>query len=358
MTIKVSSPVWVIVTGTIRDEDFLLQRFHFLAELKATGCIQQVVFSTWMGEVENFANVAKVLQQFDFILVESNEPNLVCRGHYLHQAVSLKNALDVCPSNSFVFRTRTDKCGEESGIIDSQIKTFLSEKKYIRACDDDLGVLNYKIGTMGYHTTVSNSAPVLFFWHDRAYFGLKEDLQKFINYNVLAFEFQKLIPEQALFSFPFLQWWPGFSCFFDAVNQSDAVEKIFFNNAHTPEKTDRLTTFLVSNRLFRQAVIAEKYVLKNCFFDIQTGLDFDFNAKYREIDLCEIENPNDFLSTLSSRTVKAIDYSDDMQSISKFLEVEFSIPPVRRMSRSASTPVRNVYVTPQSGITIKSPLIA
>ena len=46
-TKRAPPPAWVIVTGQIRDEAFLLSRFEFLSGLKKSGDIEQVVFSTW-----------------------------------------------------------------------------------------------------------------------------------------------------------------------------------------------------------------------------------------------------------------------------------------------------------------------
>ena len=164
--IVVDKSAWILITGNIRDELFLLRRLKFFSELKKLGFIEGIVFSTWKGEVEKFPSIYDAVNAYDITLVESVEPDIVCLGHYVHQMITLKNGLDVCPDHQFILRSRTDKCGAESGFIEDEIASFIKNKDYVKACHDEFGIFNYKIGTFRYHTTVSNNAPALFFWND------------------------------------------------------------------------------------------------------------------------------------------------------------------------------------------------
>lgn len=349
-----STSVWVLITGVIRDENFLLNRLNFFFEQKQAGNIEQLVFSTWKGEIEKFDAVVVAMRDYGFILAESDQPDIVCDGHYVHQMVSLKNGLEVCPDNRFILRTRTDKCGPENGVIEEEIAIFLQNKNYVKKCQDEFDIFDYKIGTFAFHTEVSSKAPVLFFWHDRHYFGLKEDLLKFINFNVLAFSYQNLIPEQALFSSPFLQKWPALSFFFQSVNQQGAISKILVNNENSQEKIEALTAFLVSNRLFRRAVLTERYLLHKYFFDIRSGVDFEFNRKYRGIDIQIDLGVDDILLSFGRGKIKRSDYSTEIDEMSLFLQENFSINPVTTRMLQVGDFARHEFNTPPSNISIKN----
>lgn len=344
---------WIVITGLIRDESFLLDRLDFFFKQKQAGNVTQLVFSTWIGEIEKFPTVKTAIQKYEFILVESNQPDIKCSGHYIHQVVSLRNGLEVCPDNQFVLRCRTDKCGPESGVIDEEIAAFLENKSYVRKIETEFDIFDFKIGTLAYHTNVSNSAPAFFFWHDRCYFGQKEDLLKLINYNALSFSYENLIPEQVLFATVFLQRWPIFKLFFQSANQADVIHKIFFNKELSAEKIETLTSFLVSKKLFKYAFLTEKYLLHRYFFDIKTGLDFELKTKYRdivvEIDADEKSIP-DFLNALK---IRKCDYRQDIQEISEFLE-EFSIRHTKIESNQDSDFLRYIFTTPPSDISILS----
>lgn len=355
MTNLAEQAVWIVITGAIREEAFLLRRLAFFAEMRRFGYAQQVLFSTWKGEIQKSPATEALLRELEIILVESDEPDVVCRGHYLHQMVALEHALDVCPDNTFVFRTRTDKCGDESGILESDIATFLRERKYVHPCDDDLGIFNFKIGVYGNHTSVSLRGPVLFFWNDRTYFGLKQDLKKFISYNLLVFDYQGVIPEQALFSPLFATFWPSISLFFRAVHQSETIDKIL--RAELPsEKADALTAFLVGNRLFRQAFLTERYVLHKYFFDMPSAAAFDFETRYRSVDVRSDDDMEPLLAPLAERKLHALDLQQEVASLMNYLEAQSAITPVRaRVTRSASLP-HYVFSTPRSNLTIRTPL--
>ncbi len=343
---------WVVITGLIRDESFLLGRLDFFFNQKQVGNVAQLIFSTWTGEIEKWPAVKAAIKKYEFVLVESDQPDIKCSGHYIHQVISLRNALEICPDNQFVLRCRTDKCGPESGVIDEEIAAFLTKKSYIKKVKTGSDIFDFKIGTLGYHTNVSNSAPAFFFWHDRCYFGQKEDLLKLINYNALSFSFENLIPEQVFFATIFLQEWPIFKLFFKSANQIEVIHKIFFNKELSDEKLEKLTTFLVSKKLFKYAFLTEKYLLHKYFFDIKTGLDFEFKTKYRDVVVdigLDEKNIPDFLEI---NKIKMSDYRQDVQDISEFLEKEFLIKNAKIEEYQGSGFLRYAFTTPPSGVSI------
>jgi hypothetical protein len=330
-------PVWVVVTGLIRDESFLLERINFLKLQKELGHIDKIVFSTWIGELPKFPKIQNEIKNSDFVLVESIPPELTTTGHYIHQVLSLHNALKVCPDNSFVLRTRTDKCGVMDGFVEDEVAQFLEKKKYLAPSRVGSDLFCDKIGIFGSHTHVSNVAPVLFFWNDRFYFGLKLDLLKLINYNYLSLDYGKLIPEQVLFAGYFYRIYPGIELFYKAVNQFDSVNKLLFS-AHSLGRgsLDNLTNFLIENTLFRYAYISERYLLHRFFYDFPSGFDFDFNTVFRGVEIRSHEEVNDSTHKIWISNYEKLDFTASAEQLTNFLSLNFDIAPVSKLSINSS----------------------
>jgi hypothetical protein len=324
-------PVWVVLTGIVRDEQSLLGRLRFFAELKRSGLVAQLVFSTWKGELNEFPSIVQILQENDFVLVESDPPDFVCRGHYLHQAVTISNALNVCPAHSFVLKTRTDKAGETSGFFEERTVSFLKGKAYARPCGRGAGALKYRIGVFdAYFVQKSLHAPVLFFWNDINYFGYRGDLKRLLNFNAIDFEYKKLVPEQVLFSTRFSTLWASIGEFYRAANQWQLIVSFLFDPTQHLDKLDDLTQFLCSKRLFRTAFIAERYALACCFFDILTGRNVTFHARYRGFDLMPASTSESSLD-VAERLIEAgndVDFDADIEEIEQYLRRELGINPV------------------------------
>jgi hypothetical protein len=343
------SPIsaWVLITGVIRDEAMLLAKLAFFNELKSSGDIEQVVFSTWKGELDKSDSIKSAINTYKFIVVESDEPDIVCLGHFVHQIITIKNGLEVCPNNSFVLRARTDKCGPESGFIEENIAAFFKKRDFVKPCRDEFGIFDYKIGTMRSHTQLYDGRAMLFFWNDRVYFGAKKDLQKFLNFNVLAFGFQRIIPEQALFSAPFTHDWPIISMFFNSVNQIGIVGKIF---DHIEIMSEHFVKFLIGNRLFKLAFITEKYLLYKYFFDIPTGEDFQFIANFHSVDMTDGQELENVFQLINSPDNHSNNFSAEIKELVGYLQDNLSIHPATRVTHEVGEIERYVFSTPSSNI--------
>jgi Domain of unknown function (DUF4214) len=347
-------PVWVILTGIVRDEQSLLDRFKFFHNLKRNGHIEQLVFSTWSGEAARLESVANALKQYEFIVVESDEPDIVCHGHYLHQMVAVENALAVCPDNAFVFKTRTDKAGKASAFFEDKIEKLFKEKQYARPCNDDLGVFQFKIGVSGvYFTEKSTHLPILFFWNDINYFGFKPDILKLLNNNVLSFEFQKLVPEQALFYAHFSHRWPCLDTYFRAINQWETIVNFIFHPERYRAALDTLTQVLVANPVFRRGFLAERYILHRYFFDVVTGFDVELNTKFRGVELRETEEFASVVAPLDNRYVGDPHLSVQVDALVEYFERQFNVTPLRRKITSTGRHLAYTFTTPASKLQVK-----
>jgi hypothetical protein len=346
---------WVIVTGNIRDEASLLDRFRFFSDLKVSGAVDQVVFSTWIGEIAKFPRVKEAIREHRFMVVESAEPDLVCRGHYLHQMVTLMNALEACPANAFVLRSRTDKCGPADGFVEEWIATFLRSRRFHRNCDGHQPIFQSRIGIMGCDIGPSRLAPVLFFWNDRAYFGRREDLLRLTNVNALTFGINKLIPEQALFTSLFAARWSSLTTLMAAANQQEVISKVLTAPNVPPQKLDELTTFLLGRPLFRAAVLTERHILSRYFFDLQTSENFGLDICYRGVTLDDpIDLDSDAALLYATPLEPQLDARVEIEAIASYLERTFGVARVKQLPEHDLTMLGLRFSTSASGVSVRT----
>ncbi len=346
---------WVLVTGKIRDQASLVQRFHFLGNLKKSGTIEQVVFSTWVGELEGNPAILEQVTENGFLTVESTEPKVVVGGHYLHQIVQLTNGLEACSPKSFVLRTRTDKCGPEAGFIEEQIVNLLSKQTYTRLCGSNLPRFQFKIGLPGYHNYSSEVAPLLFWWNDRLYFGLREDLQKLLNFNVLAPSFLDLIPEQTLFTHPFLARSTVFQQFFNAFPQGQISMKVFWAADKSSTQYRTLMDFLKENTLFKLALLLERYLLHTHFFDLSSGEDIPYVTEFAGEAMIKssAEDALRFGESLLQDNL-SIELGNEAESAKNFLLSNWNIQAPTRVEIREGLISRRFFVTPDEQLSIRS----
>ena len=76
---------------------------RLLGEWKISGEIEDVVVSTWFGELEKYPDIATVISENDFFLVESPQPAVKMSGHAFHQSKSIHLALRHVPDGALVF---------------------------------------------------------------------------------------------------------------------------------------------------------------------------------------------------------------------------------------------------------------
>lgn len=313
----------ILMTGNIRDREAVLNKLDFFNQLKKEGLISQIIFSTWKGEIDKDSEIIKKLEELNCIVVESDSPDFSCRGSYLHQIIQLENGLDACPYGSFVFKTRTDKCGPESGFIDEQIRNFFLRRDYIRPCVDKKNVFQYKIATVENVVDRSLQSPVFFFWIDQWYFGYKNDLLKLINHSILTFDYEGLVPEQALFYHVFRGYSNALSMFILNTNQAKVIEIIAPTSNFSINIMNDFTEFLISNKLFKHAFLTERYILSEYFFDISTGRDIVLKTEYCGI---ELGTPDEVQFIASHH--QPINYEIELQELQGYLKQNFAIEPI------------------------------
>lgn len=322
---------WVVITGIIREPEVVNHLFDFLSDLKKRKIIEQVIFSTWHGELARYLLIEQKILDSEFLIIEATPPSVMCMGSFLHQTEALRNGLQLCPSDAFVFKMRTDKCEPSLGFIEEQVLTFLQQQNYAFPLSQQDFALNYKIGIHPASAFSSNERPVLFWWLDFFYFGYKQDLIRLVNYDVLSRDYKGLIPEQTLFGSLFSVIWPIIDTYFKYVHSHHAVMKMYEQRQNiTDEKFAEITHGLISNKLFKMAFVTERFILHRYFFDIYSGQPIPFQAIYCGINIAEDEQTIPYIQALFSGQIR-FDISDlelSGQQLQEFLYQQLDIQPI------------------------------
>lgn len=166
-----------------------------LANLQAQGLIDQVVISTWEGELERYPDVLDPIRKGRFTVVEAAEPKLKTPGYVLHQARTFQNGLSACADDAMVMKLRFDVMPigpEYSAILSGQAweqKARRQEPTHFRR-----------------PVWIHNGAPFYPFNHnDIVIYGHKLDLEKIANIDLKnEIDFATLAPEQFFHLAPFL----------------------------------------------------------------------------------------------------------------------------------------------------------
>jgi hypothetical protein len=310
----------------VRDAEAVRSRFRFLGDLKRRGVIDQVVFSTWVGEAFKDAEVTAIIKENGFQVVESQQPELVSLGHFIHQIVTLDNGLRACPDDAFIFKSRTDKTGPKEGFHEGAVADFLSSRTFAHRCTSRINPQRYKIGIFGpsaYHSTIG---PSICLWHDQTYFGFKKDLQRLVNYNIYAFDVHHMAPEQALFGHPIVSRYTAVDRLFRSSDSYEVLLKVTWNlSGSTAAKLNNFAVVASQNKMVRHALILERVYLSECFFNLHTNQEFCLDLSYRGLDLSSFEDSANCVETFRSGLDTAFDYEEDERSFRESLVENFGI---------------------------------
>lgn len=186
----------IVICGLVRDAQRLRTKVKEYAEWRSAGLVDQIIFSTWIGELPRFPDLEKFLSDNGVELVEVEEPRLVLKGgHQLHQMVSFHYGLSALSNqDQFVLKTRVDLAENTKHMeFDFRAGTPLTK--------DPLSVgLKNKI--------IVEYAQLLypFLCGDAQFFGHVKDLQRLVNMsNKFEVIYNRLAVEQTFFFNPFSQ---------------------------------------------------------------------------------------------------------------------------------------------------------
>jgi len=195
---------WAVICGVVRNEQAMLDKLETLKAWKKAGEIDDVVFSTWIGEIEKYPTVEAAFARGEFKLVELQAPLLKTVGHTIHQSKTLYYGLQAVPDSALVLKLRPDIAPIAPHILPS-----IKSANLTIADDTDLPrVFGSKILVpMGFIDSP-------FYLNDITFYGHKADLLKIANFD-LSSEIigSSLAPEQFFFRGPFAGLFPTIEAF-------------------------------------------------------------------------------------------------------------------------------------------------
>lgn len=199
---------WVVICGLIRDEAHFAAKLETLRAWKAEGVIEDIVLSTWVGEVERSPSASRARDAGEIILVESNPPLLKTVGHSLHQARSLYYGLQAVPDGAMVLKDRPDLSE-----INEIMRNVIEEVDLTLAPSAEWpDVFESKIVVSAF----SIDSP--FYINDIHFFGRREDLLKLASFD-LSTEFlcNHMAPEQFFYRGAFAGRFPLLEAYFQVA---------------------------------------------------------------------------------------------------------------------------------------------
>lgn len=162
----------VIFTGLPRLPELFRRSVEEMYELQKDGLIDEIIFVTWEGRLENQSDLRSYLIDHEVEITENEESPIDGESNIWHQMKALDIGLNLLPDDCYVLKTRSDvhiKKGFLRDLFSGNI-SYLNQK----AGSD---VFNKRIWVPWFRI----EEPFLI--DDRCFFGLKEDLTQLVNYN-------------------------------------------------------------------------------------------------------------------------------------------------------------------------------
>lgn len=325
---------WAVISGKIRDPIALCDNIGLLGELKQEGVLENIILSTWENDLFLYSDVLSLIKKYNIIILENKEhestSGLKLKGNYLKQYITTYSGIKLVPDDSFVLKLRTDKCAYVDGFRKENIHNLLktNPNKFINL--DKAYGLNYKIGLSKFPTAISHYVPSVFYWDDKYYFGQKEDLLKILNFNFLNLNSYNLIPEQSLWLNYFISYHPELMYFFEACNQQEILNKLYYNMDNWSGKNNNIkncNNFIKNERLIIYTYLLEIHLLNKigfCFHDANI-----FNIKVLPSYITDFKfDPKNNLKYINEYFSNIKLVSLDIKRIQNFFFDKFKIPKI------------------------------
>lgn len=189
-----NNPISVVICGLVRDPGRLMQKVSNFIDWRHEGYVNEIVYATWIGEVDRYPSLRKQLRERGVLLVEIEEPRLVLKGgHQLHQMLAFYYALSSLQNrDQFVLKTRVD-------LADNHEAMLYDFEHGTDAVDDFAG-----FGLQNRILVENTQMFYPFLCGDAQFFGRLSDLRKLINMSAeMELTMNRLAVEQTFFFEPF-----------------------------------------------------------------------------------------------------------------------------------------------------------
>ena len=280
----------ILVTGSLREEDFVKELFHNIIDVKSRN---SVVCNILWSSTDTFDKIDSFLVKNDLkenvIICCDKEPTIKSKGHRHHQILQLTNGLNLVEDDkTWILKMRTDKL-----LLNVELMQAIIDKVSILEKDVD-----GKIGILEGHVFLP------WYINDMVYIGQKKSLKKLLFNNDLADSISPALSTEQVFWSSLLENEEKKKNFyikssnFEAVNINSLQDQNITNNCN-----------MIKVELFEYWTI-----LENNFF---TVLPMQFADEYK-LDINNITIKDNYLF---SRYDKWGVSFTNLDSIKSFLKV-------------------------------------
>lgn len=200
---------FALIGGLLRDELEFRLTFSRILEARNEGIIDEIVLSTWDGEIDKFPGLRQSLYRQGIHLVEGTMPPQ-SYGNTWPQNKALDQGLRIIPDDAAVWRLKTDRT---SHLLKAFLPSLCSGPPSAQAFGAVTPIFGHKICA----TAIISSLP--FYAADIAFYGMKKDLQKLVTYDgVFDNIFAGFGAEHRLWTQPFLKAFPALQTVYERIN--------------------------------------------------------------------------------------------------------------------------------------------
>lgn len=231
---EIKKPVDILFTGLIRTPEMFKQTVADLEDLRKEGLVNQILLSTWLGEVEKYPTIQEFLNKHSVKIIRSEEPKP--RGTLRSPTIwcqmkALEAGLNNIEKDKFVLKTRTDV-----HINPEFLKKLFTEKEKLLKITKDLpygNIFKYKIWIFYYEIKTP------FHMGEECFFGQRDDLKNLINYEESYDTNYRIgggISHIRRYIHPFLNRYPIFETYLKSYAKDEFFksliekEKVFFKS--------------------------------------------------------------------------------------------------------------------------------
>jgi hypothetical protein len=182
----------MLISGLIRDED----KFTKFLDVLIDKSIQiPIYYSTWVGELDKYPAIEKKLLSLDAIIIEQKQPDLILKGHVLHQMVTWDVPLNILADDVFIYKTRPDFADFDS------FQTFLQYRpRPVEKSIPGVSLPRYKFLISGLF------AAQPFYINDITFAGYAKDLRRLTRLSFMdLIRYFRFAPEQMIWGPQFIE---------------------------------------------------------------------------------------------------------------------------------------------------------
>lgn len=209
----------VLFTGLPRVPDIFRRSLIEIYELKQEDLVDDIIFVTWRGKLADSSELRKTLTDCDVTVIEAEESPIDGHGNIWHQMKALDIGLRYIPEGYTVLKSRSDV-----HIRQEFLRRLFTGKIDGLQNEARSPIFQRRVWVPWF--VITNP----FSMDDRCFFGLKQDLEKFVNFNAKYDVFDwhvRGITHVRRFIEPYRQQFPFLDGRFAFHRQNETPDSVF-----------------------------------------------------------------------------------------------------------------------------------